>query len=136
MVENVSFQSLLEKAKKGTAYWVSRTIERFSEDLFLLMKERGVSKSDLAKRLGKSPAYVTKILRGQSNFTIESMVVLARALDAELDVHITPVRNAALEPVINNGVAYAGHGQSAPVQPIGVLNPNTDVVTDFFSMAA
>ncbi len=45
-----------------------------------LMDEKGVKKSELAKLLGSSAAYVTKVLRGDANFTIETMVKLAHVL--------------------------------------------------------
>lgn len=99
-----SFQSLLKKARSGVAFWVSRAKEKFAEDIFAMMEDEGISKSELASRLGKSPAYVTKILRGQSNFTIESMVVLARTLDAEVDIRVKKVRPVVLAP--ENETAY------------------------------
>ncbi|MHB1750519.1 MAG: helix-turn-helix domain-containing protein [Acidithiobacillus sp.] len=135
---NVSFQALLKKAKQGTAFWISRAKERFTEDLFVLMKADGVSKSELAARLGTSPAYVTKILRGQSNFTIESMVVLARALDAEVDIRMKKARRVTLVPGIVNGAAYIDVQSSrglatfvnANNRPGKILNPERVVLQD------
>lgn len=53
-----------------------------------------MSRAELARRLGTSQAYVTKILRGSVNFTLETMILLARALNADLTVSISP-RSAA-----------------------------------------
>ena len=44
------------------------------------MQQDGVSRSDLARRLGRSPAWVTKALRGGHNWTINSMVRFGLAL--------------------------------------------------------
>lgn len=83
-----NFRSLLEKAKQRDTYWVAKAIQDFTEDLFRLMEARGTNKAELARRIGKSPAYITKIFRGNSNFTIDSMVKLAHALDGRLCIHV------------------------------------------------
>jgi transcriptional regulator with XRE-family HTH domain len=57
-----------------------------SEHIYSMMERQGVSKAKLARRLGKSRAYVTKMLQGNANFTLDSLVRIARALDCALDV--------------------------------------------------
>jgi transcriptional regulator with XRE-family HTH domain len=52
------------------------------------MKSKEVTRSQLAKKLGTSPAYITKVFRGDANFTIESMVRFCRALDGNLHIHV------------------------------------------------
>lgn len=83
-----TFSSLLAEAKERDSYWTSRAVHELTEDLSRLMEQRGVSKAELARRLGSSPAYVTKVLRGNTSFTIEAMVRLARALDGKLSLHM------------------------------------------------
>lgn len=76
-----------------------------SEDIFSMMERQDVSKAKLARRLGKSRAYVTKILQGNANFTLESLVKIARALDCRLDVSkvLVPIHQAA--PMFDWGLA-------------------------------
>ena len=50
------------------------------------MEEKGLSRSDLARRLRVSPAYITKLLNSTSNLTLRTLVNLALALDLEVDV--------------------------------------------------
>lgn len=45
-----------------------------------VMQEERVTKADLAKRLGKSKAFVTQVLRGQSNMTLRTLSDLADVL--------------------------------------------------------
>jgi transcriptional regulator with XRE-family HTH domain len=59
---------------------------RFTAEILAVMEQRGISRSELARRLGASPAYVTKILRGDANFTLASLAKLAAALGAELEI--------------------------------------------------
>lgn len=83
-----TFTSLLAKARELDGYWAAKAVHEFTEDLCRLMEQRGVSKSELARRIGSSPAYVTKALRGNTNFTIDSMIRLVRALDGRLCLHV------------------------------------------------
>lgn len=83
-----SFKKLLNKAKERDDYWVARAISEFTEDLNRLMAQHEVSKAELARRIESSPAYVTKVMRGDTNFTVESMVRLARAVDGKLCIHV------------------------------------------------
>lgn len=83
-----NFRSLLEKAKQRDTYWVAKAIQDFTEDLFRLMEARGTNKAELARHIGKSPAYITKVFRGNSNFTIDSMVKLTHALNGQLCIHV------------------------------------------------
>jgi len=62
----------------------------FTEELLELMEKKGVSRSELARRLGVAPARVTSFLTGANNFTIETMVKVTRALDAGVHLHIAP----------------------------------------------
>ena len=62
----------------------------FAVDLARQMNREGLIKRDLAARLGTSAAYATKVLRGDANLTLESMVRLARAAGGTLHVHIAP----------------------------------------------
>jgi transcriptional regulator with XRE-family HTH domain len=52
------------------------------------MEKLDITRAELARRLNTSPAYVTKVLGGNANFTLASMVKLAMALRGTLHVHI------------------------------------------------
>jgi len=83
-----SFAELYEVARQNDAYWVADAIYSFTEELNRLAGFEGVSRAEIARRLGTSSAYVTKIFRGDANFTVESMVRLARVVGARLHVHL------------------------------------------------
>jgi transcriptional regulator with XRE-family HTH domain len=85
-----SFRALFEQAYKSDEYWLDGPILEFGEELSRLMQEQKISKAELARRLGTSPAYVTKVLRGNANFTLASMAKLARVFDHEVRVHLAP----------------------------------------------
>lgn len=81
---------ILEKARRSQIYWEERAILDFTEDLLSIMKKKGLSKKELAKKLETAPAFVSKLLRGNNNYTLKTMVKVARALDARLKIHIRP----------------------------------------------
>ncbi|MEW6658845.1 MAG: helix-turn-helix transcriptional regulator [Thermodesulfobacteriota bacterium] len=85
-----SFAKLVEQAQKRDAYWLADAIHTFTEDLHNLAEKANISRAELARRLGVSPAYITKLFRGNANFTIGTMVRLARAVGANLRLHLAP----------------------------------------------
>ncbi|MBU1206171.1 MAG: helix-turn-helix transcriptional regulator [Proteobacteria bacterium] len=85
-----SFNKLYAEAQKRESYWVAEAILDFTDNIYRLMEQKKISKADLAKVLHVSPAYVTKILRGNVNFTLETMVRLARAVGGMLHTHVAP----------------------------------------------
>jgi plasmid maintenance system antidote protein VapI len=61
--------------------------------LIELMEELGVSRSELAKRMGVQPSRVTAMLSGTSNLTIDTLVRAGIALGAELHQTFLPIGN-------------------------------------------
>ncbi len=88
------FSGIYEEAKRKSEYWKGDIILEFTEHLYRLMTFRKISKSDLARRLGTSPAYVTKVLRGDANFTVDSMVKLTMAVGGRLQITVSPEEKA------------------------------------------
>lgn len=91
-----SFRELFEEAQRHDAYWAEWSISDFTEELTRAMELRGLSRSAFARKLGVSAAYVTKILRGDVNFTLKSMTKLARVVDGVLRLHIAPMHSYTL----------------------------------------
>src|SRR5271165_4244440 len=83
-----SFTQIFAEAQKHLAYPVEGAILEFTEELCRLMEKQGVTKTELARHLQCQPAYVTKLLSGQNNFTLETMVKVARALESEVKIHL------------------------------------------------
>lgn len=77
---NNDFQELVSQIKETETYDKEVVRDLVSSQIDYLMKKEDVSKAELAKRLGKSRAYITKILQGNANFTLDTLVQIARAL--------------------------------------------------------
>ena len=61
---------------------------RFVEDVCRVLKETGISQAELARRLGKSRQYVSRVLNENANFTLGSLVDIALALDCTIELRI------------------------------------------------
>lgn len=85
-----SFRQLFERARQDDEYWVHSAVLDFTEELFALMEGHRVNKAELARRLGTSPAYITKILRGDVNFTLRTIAKLGRVFDRLPRLHLAP----------------------------------------------
>ena len=75
LMEDAEFRRLLavEALAAGAAELIAR-----------LMAEQAVSRAELARRLGKSRAWVTQLLSGKGNLTVKTLAEAAFALGAEL----------------------------------------------------
>jgi hypothetical protein len=64
-----------------------------------LMEEKGVTKSELARRLGFKRAYITQLLDG-TNMTLKTMADVMLALDSSMRVQAVPLGfNTTIEPI-------------------------------------
>lgn len=66
-----------------------------TEAIVKRMIEQNVRRTDLAERLGTSRAYVTKLLDGQENMTLKTLVRVANALQMKVDTTFIPRERAA-----------------------------------------
>lgn len=88
MTKKSTFRELFASARVSIAYKVERAIIAFTEQVIGKMEAGELSRAAFAAKLQASPAYVTKFLRGGTNFTMESMVKVADALDCDLKVEL------------------------------------------------
>ncbi|MEO8601894.1 MAG: helix-turn-helix transcriptional regulator [bacterium] len=90
-----------------------RIVQGASAVIQALMNSQGVTKAELARRVGKSRAYVTQSLSGDRNMTLSTFAGFADALDADavLDARpressygkLVPKRPAKLTPTAQKG---------------------------------
>jgi len=83
-----ALRQFLTDAKKTESYWVEVTKLEFAMALEQRRKAAGMTCKALAEKIGASGAYISKVFRGDTNMTIESMVKLARATGGHLVVRI------------------------------------------------
>jgi len=118
-------QRMRERISPETKRMVAKNLA-IGEQVRLLLVEKGLTQKDLAERMGKSPAEVSKWLSGLHNLTQQSIVKMEEALGA--DITITPAQarktSAAVRwvPVTvyatmnNKYLSMEGSGESEPMK--------------------
>ena len=78
------------------------------------MRERGLTRADLAALMGVSPGRVSQILGGGENLTLRTLAALSTALDARFDIELS-------SPKAED--TYAGGGGSRLEPPLLPARP-------------
>jgi transcriptional regulator with XRE-family HTH domain len=89
MTDNSAFK-FYSDADTREAYWTERLKSKFAVAVEHLLDFRNLKKKDLAERLNVSRPYISKILRGDANLTIETIGRLAYALNSDVSINLTP----------------------------------------------
>jgi len=76
------------EAEASPDYWNAVAAHEFVRELTQRMEEQGISRAELARRLGTSKAYVTKVLSADVNFTLATMNRLAAAVGGMVRLRI------------------------------------------------
>jgi transcriptional regulator with XRE-family HTH domain len=83
-----SFAALYAKLESTPAYQAEKLAVAFLAELNAFMQAHGVTNAELARRVGVSPAYITKVFRGPSNLSIETLTKLADAVGCKVHLHL------------------------------------------------
>jgi len=64
-----------------------------SDQIYEEMETKGITKAELAKRLGHTRAYVTKVLSGDMNITLKTLAKILHHLEAKAKVKVIDTRH-------------------------------------------
>jgi len=81
---------------------LSQLVTQLTNEINWHMHQRGLTRADLAGRMGVSPGRVSQVLSGGENLTLRTLASLATALDGRFELSLRP-----REPV-----ADSGHGDT------------------------
>ena len=84
------FQDSIDEMSVDSRIFVDKSLE-IAEHIMHLMEQKGMKQKDLADRMGKSEAEISKILGGMQNLTLRTISKLEAALEA--DIICTPKEN-------------------------------------------
>lgn len=87
----LTFAEHLDEARAHPAYWSYMASLEFVDEICEQMDAQGVSSAELARRMGTSRAWVSRVLRGENNLTIASMGKLAFALGMRVRADLAPL---------------------------------------------
>jgi transcriptional regulator with XRE-family HTH domain len=112
-----SVDQLLESEQGRREFTEEELAFEATEKIAELMEATNVTKSELAKRTGKSKAYITQVLSGSRNMTLHTLAGLAYALGYKISLDALPVGTT----VITEVVRYTTLISDEPINPKVVL---------------
>jgi DNA-binding phage protein len=62
-----------------------------AEELWRAMERSGLSQAELARRAGVSPQYLTKVFKGTTNFTLDTLVSLFHHAGHQFNFSVKPL---------------------------------------------
>jgi transcriptional regulator with XRE-family HTH domain len=80
------FNDKLSALKDDADFRLETIILDLTEQISERLKEKGMTRAKLAEDLGVTPAAVTKLLNGNPNFTLKTLLKVADALKLEFNV--------------------------------------------------
>jgi transcriptional regulator with XRE-family HTH domain len=96
------FKASIDSMPEDSKIFVDKSLE-IAHYIFQLMEQKGMKQKDLAAKMGKSEAELSKILAGMHNLTLRSVAKLEAALGAT--IICTPGKvNVAFPEVISKQV--------------------------------
>lgn len=83
-------KQIREEIQSTTEYWAQRAMSSASLDLTRLFVRSGMTKTQWAEKIGKSKAYISRVFNDDINFTIKTLVSLARSLNGHVEIRVVP----------------------------------------------
>ncbi len=83
-----SFAKLFSERRKTPQYHSQELAVSFLADLNESMKAGEITNAELARRAGVSPAYITKVFRGPSNLSVDTIAKLAMAVGTRASLRL------------------------------------------------
>ena len=78
------------ESRCGVEYRQQALVLRLSERILSRISELGISQADLARRMGVSRPMITRLLTGDSNFQLRTLLQLADALEMDFIADFAP----------------------------------------------
>jgi len=84
------FQQKSQQFRDDPGYQTELLLLDINEQIVERMMARGIKRAELARRLGFTRAFVTRLLNGRPNVTLKTLVEVANALDLAIDMRLKP----------------------------------------------
>jgi transcriptional regulator with XRE-family HTH domain len=107
-----AYRNFLRDIKQTLDFRVAGVQNKFAVDVENLMKRAGLKQKELAEKLDVKPAYVSRVLRGESNLSIKSLVKLADALNSEVNIGLIPRERSTVYWINRERMERRPSGQS------------------------
>ncbi len=93
-------EKFVEDQKRMRLYQQEYLIMQVTERICDLMEQNGVSRSELATKLGTSKGYITQLLDGRANMTLRTLADVCAVLGVAIDVQTRQLQ-ATVRPTMS-----------------------------------
>ena len=111
MTKKSYLETLLEEFEDDFEFKVDCKILDITEEICKAMDDKGLNRADLSRLLEISKPAVTRMLNGNTNFTLKRLLKIATALNKDLNISFT-------EPKKLSGFNNIEKSQSLAEQPM------------------
>ncbi len=84
------YKEKIQKFRDDVEFMTESVILDITEKIVDKMHQTRLSRVELSQKLGVSKPFITKLLNGNPNMTIKTMVAIAHALDCEINFDLCP----------------------------------------------
>ena len=82
------YKERIDELENTIEYKIESVAFDISVQIYKQMEKLGINKKDLAEKLNVSKSYITQLLKGKSNMTIETLIKVAEALGMTLQIEL------------------------------------------------
>ena len=106
------FEEELKKLENDNDVMAYKYILDFSETVLDILDKKGIKNKNkfLANQLGTSPAYISKLFNGKTNFTVKKLLEIAKAIDYKLEINLRP-KLVAVSQTANSTISINASGK-------------------------
>jgi len=83
------------------AFARSELVYNVTEDILLALEDKDMDKKELAQKLGKSASFVTQVLSGSRNMTLNTLSDIAYSMGAEVSISLNYPEKEQIESDYN-----------------------------------
>lgn len=103
----------MESDRQHQDYRLEKILLNFTAEICARMQLLGINRAELAKRLGTSRAFVSKILSCNHNITLKTMDSLSHVLGMELDIEAHAMKSIEEKIAANNEFIFSEYVRTA-----------------------
>lgn len=129
------FQEELQKAQDTFDYRLERLLFELAEDICRHMDEQHLTRAELASRLNCSRAYITKVLNGNPNVTLKTLLRIADALGRDVNIYL-PERAKISQSTASSAATLSAQHAKVPYKLFQLISSGKAEAQNDLSLAA
>ncbi|MFQ3550390.1 MAG: helix-turn-helix transcriptional regulator [Armatimonadota bacterium] len=117
MTTRPDINKLITEAMQTKGFHLEEVLLDITETICEIMQDDNISRAELARRLGKSRAWITKALNGERNLTIKTVVDILWELDYKVKFEAVPKNPVPEEKPIKNISSISSRARKVTRKP-------------------